>query len=41
VLLPLVAAAAVADRRGGVVERYPLTEETQQQWYQPARLDEI
>jgi uncharacterized protein YjiK len=41
VLLPLVAAAAVADGRGGVLERYPLTEETLQQWNLPSRLDEI
>ena len=37
-LLPLVAAA---DGRGSVLERYPLTEETLEQWNLPSRLDEI
>lgn len=41
-MLPaLCAGLAVAEGRSSVLEHYPLTEETLQQWNLPARLDEI
>ena len=40
-LLALVAGPAVAEGRSGVLDRYPLTEGTLEQWNLPSRLDEI